>query len=510
MTAIVRDTFLNNEGIFSYIAASILPDDPIPTLFFLKVRPPLAALYAAPAALGFDAFAIVHGLVAAAAVPLTAVLARANGLRWPNLAAMLVAASSLLIACAASGVGNSDALTLGVLAAVCLFAWRRPLLAGVVAAVLPLARAEMTLLVIPLAIYAVLAGAQVRLRFLAGLFAPLVAYAVLGAIYHEDVIWFLHHPPHVTHSVPYSEIMGRQMFGGDPHKVTLTLVTITPAVGMLLFLKPSTLTRPEWTILGFLSLFLGILSVLPGLSPLNFGDMPRYVVPALPFIALLSCRGIETLADGSGSERARTFGVVVLGVLLVVAHFQDAQHDAPALLWAVAGWSAVAVLAASPWHRAVPWLVVALAAVAAPFSMDATRLALRQDTRDLGLYLIAHAERDTQVLTNVPELPLWLERNGGEHLDVHHVLAADQRYELDTLANDAVGQREAAYALLRRHWYGPIVFGEDVEATLRAGTWLALREDARTTHVIDPRWLEGRSETIDLGERVSVVRVTAP
>lgn len=510
VAAVLRDTFLNNEGIFTYISAGMMGSDPVTTLFFLKSRPPIAALYAAPAALGFDAFAIVHALVASAAIPLTAVLSRALGQRWPNLAAALVAASAMLLAGGASGVGNADALTLGVLAAVCLFAWDRPLIAGLLCALLPLARAETTLLVIPLALHAVFRGdARVRWRFLAGLFGVGLAYAALGALYHEDAIWFLHHPPHVTHSVPFSEVMGPQMFGGDPHKVTLTLLTLTPSVGLLLFLRPRSLSHPEQAIGLFLVLFLGILEVLPSVSPLNFGDMPRYVLPAVPFLALFASRAIESLAEGTG-RAAYFIGVAGLLGLLVVAHYQDAEHQAPALLWAVAGWSSILLLASTRYRRAVPLLVLALSFAATPFLIDATRLTQRRDTLVLGRYLLEHASADTVVLTNVGEVPLWLERNGGEHIEAHHLLAADQRYELDSLASDAVGQREAVHALMRRHWYGPIVFPEEIEARLRPGTWLALRGDARTGHILDESLLVGRSETVDLGGGVRLIKVTGP
>lgn len=503
-----QDTFLNNEGIFTFIAARMLPDDPVPVLFLLKLRPPIAALYAGPAALGFDAFGIAHALVAAAAVPLTAVLARALGHERPNLPALVVAASALLLACGAAGVGNADATTLGVLAATCSFAWKRPALAGFLAALLPFARAEMALLTAALALHATIAGGPARLRFWAGLTLPAIVFVGAGAVYHEDPLWLLHHPPHVTHSVPYSEIMGRQMFGGEPHKITLTLLTITPTVGLLIFLRPSVVSWPERTLGGFVLTFVGVLSVLPGTSPLNFGDMPRYVLPSLPFVALLVGSATERLARGL-ERPAQTAGAIVLAALLVLAHVQDALHGAPALLYGVAAWAAVALLSAV-WKRAVPMAVVGIALAGAPLLADATRLRLRRPTPVLGEYLLAEAGPDTTVLTNVPELPLWLARHGGEHVRIHHMIAADQRYELDTLANDAVGQREAAYALLERHWYGPIVWPEEVPDRLRAGTWLALRDDRRTEHILDERQLASRSETIHLGDGIRVVKVLAP
>jgi hypothetical protein len=511
IVAIRTDAFLNNEGIFGYLFAGMVGDDPVATLFFLKSRPPLAAFYALPAALGFDAYAIVHALVAAAAVPLTAVVARSAGQRWPNLPAALVAGSAMLVPCAASGVGNSDGMTLGILAAALLFAWRRPALAGAVCALLPLARAETALLVLALVAHVLVRGGSERWRFLLGLAVPAVVYAAAGAVYHEDALWFVHHPPHVTHRNPQSAIMGRQMFGGEPHMITLNFLLLTPAVGLLVFLRPSRLASMERTFGAFLIVFLGLLSILPAVHPLNFGDMPRYVVPALPFLALLGGRAVESLADGAdAATRGRSLGVLALAGMLVVGDLQEARHDAPALLVAVAGWSLIAFVAGTRARSAVPAIVVALSFAAAPLLVRDSRLALREEIPALGRYLIEHQGERPLVLTNVSELPLWLARNGGRQVDIRHMMAADQRYEVETLANEAVGQDEALRALLRRHWYGPIVFEEEIPRLLRSGTWLALWEDARTSHILDFASLRGRSETVELAEMAWIVRVTAP
>ena len=50
---------------------------------------------------------------------------------------------------------------------------------------------------------------------------------------------------------------------------------------------------------------------------------------------------------------------------------------------------------------------------------------------------------------------------------------------------------------------------EELRARLVAGTWLALRDDARTGHVFDESWLDGRTETVRIGDRMRVIRITA-
>src|SRR5690606_19312730 len=124
---------------------------------------------------------------------------------------------------------------------------------------------------------------------------------------------------------------------------------------------------------------------------------------------------------------------------------QEARQHAPALLLGLIGWSAIALLSATSARRGVPAAVVVAALATAPLLADATRLVLRRPTTALGEYHLAEADSRTVVLTNVAGLPPWLARNGGEPSRIHHMPAADQRYEPDILTNERVGQREAAY-----------------------------------------------------------------
>jgi hypothetical protein len=197
-----------------------------------------------------------------------------------------------------------------------------------------------------------------------------------------------------------------------------------------------------------------------------------------------------------------------LALLFVLAHIQEAQHDAPALLWGVAGWSLVVLLSATSARGLSPLLVVALSVATVPVLLPASRLE-NPETEILGQRLLHDAQPTTIVLTNVAELPLWLERNGGADIDVRHVLAADQRYEIDTLTNDAVGQRARVHALMRAHWYGPVVFSEEIDGLLVPSTWLALRDDARTGHLIDVQAIADRTQRTDLGSGLFILRVVS-
>lgn len=508
----LRDAFLNNEGLFTYVFAQMAADDPLATLFFLKSRPPLAAFYALPASFGLDAFVVAHAAVASAAVPLTAAAARGLGHLQPNLAGALVGASALLVAAGAAGVGNSDAATLVALATALLVTFDRPALAGLAASVLPTAREEATIFVLALAAYA-WTGRSRRdaVRFSVAVVGPLALYAAAGALYHHDLLWFLHHPAHVTHRVPASGVMGAGLYAGGAERVTLRLLVLTPALLLLPFVRPSRLALAERWLGAAAAVFVVLLTVLPSVSTLNFGDMPRYILPALPIVALLVGRAAETLATAEGPTRIHSrVASLVLLLLVLEGHRQATATGASGLLWAAAGAAAVFVVATSALRRSAPLLLLVLACVFGAGSAEATRLSERADTVALGRHILAHAPPGTVILTNVAELPTWVARHGRTDVAVRHLLAADQQFELETLANAEVGQDAALRRLLRRHWYGPIVFPDELEAALEPGTWLALRGDARTGHVLDETWLEGRSETTALEAGTRVVRIEAP
>src|SRR5262245_36556552 len=141
LVAVHAHTFLNNEGVLTWIFAGLMSESPLDMLFLFKARPPISLLYAPVAALGLTPFLWGHVLLAAFAIPVTASLARRFDHESPNLSAALVACSPLYFAGAAAGVQNTDA-ALGLVVVAWLLARERPAVAGCVLSLVVMGRVE--------------------------------------------------------------------------------------------------------------------------------------------------------------------------------------------------------------------------------------------------------------------------------------------------------------------------------------------------------------------------------
>ncbi|MCA9692055.1 MAG: hypothetical protein KC636_20805, partial [Myxococcales bacterium] len=328
--ALIRtDRFLHDEGLLSWFFAGILADEPIATLFFLKARPPLALLYAPISGLGLDVFLWLHVLVAALAIPLMAAVARALGQGAPNLVALALAAPPMMLAAAPSGVGNTDAITGLALALYLLVARRSPAAAGLVAGALPLVRAEITIYVLALALYCL---PRARRRFLYALPAVGLALALAGALYHQDVLWFIHYPPTLTSPGQDTPAFGEHGYAQASLGQTAgALLSIAPLLGLLALLPWRALHPLERALL-LAGLAFGLaIRGLPFTGLFHFDDSPRYALPLIMMMAPLG-RLATTEAEGRGWPAAALYVA-----LLVVGDAIDRAEGSRLLLAAIAG-----------------------------------------------------------------------------------------------------------------------------------------------------------------------------
>lgn len=442
LAAVSSGYFLDDEGILSWIFAGIMSEAPLDVLFFLKARPPISALYAPVAALGLTPFLCVHVLVAAIAIPLTASLARRFGHRNPNLPAALVALSPLAFACAASGVQNSEAM-LGVLCIAWLITRDRPLAAGVVAALLLIARVETAIFVAAVAAYAVVQLGD--RRFLLGTITTLLVFVALGASYHGHLSWPLTYPSSVATNEAI-DASRRAAYGGTLVDFITTLLSLTPVIGAALWMSVKGRPSFELTLIFAALAFVAAIRVLPFTGLVYVDASPRYLLPALPFLCLAVSNAVDTRRGVSG-------------------------------------------VGALPKRVSIPILLL-VAALASPPLLPTTRMFLGHEARRLdelvGWIGESGAPPGAIIVTDYPLLEIWRARRA-PHLDVdiRFLAAPDMVYEATKLTNPATEQLQRLFGT-KRFFYAPWVMIEDV-ASLPGDVYFVLRHrDSRRRDFDDP------------------------
>ncbi len=478
LLAIAFDRYLHDEGLLTWYFAQMTAADPAALLFFQKSRPLLSLLYAPLAllGLGLTSFLVLHALIAAAALPLLAASARALGLgETANLAPALLATSSLWFACGPAGVSNSDAVT-GLCLVVFLWVVReRPLAAGALLGALLFARSELALFALLIGLFALL-HRRTSARLALGL--PLVPalYALCGALYHHELLWFLRFPPALPAPPPATPRFGAEGYGAGLGTTLLALLALTPALPLLpaLRLRPSRAasasasapdlrgargagrpaTDPRVLLFAALALaFLAAIRGLPVLGLFNFDDSPRYILPTLPFAALALAEVAQRWDALAVGRRA------LLGLTLWLALAIAGGAEAGSLpLIAAALLFGVLALARGGRPQLASLALLLSSAALAPATEPTTRMRRADNDPDLpalATWLIDHPEHSARpIVTNVPVLDTWLRRQGLRRAPVYYLLGTDQDYELETLTHADVGQREALRRGLARTFYG--------------------------------------------------------
>ena len=489
LLAVRANTFLNGEGVLTWIFAGQMSEWPLDGLFYLKIRPPLSLFYAPVAVLGRVPFLCAHVILAAGAIPLTAALARHFGQHSPNLPALLVALSPLFVAAAPAGAQNSDAL-LALLLIVWLLARGWPVAAGLLLTAMVLSRIEVAFFGAALAAYA-LATPGLR-RMIVAAAALAVVYALAGAVYHGDLLWPLHYPAFPTAN-PAVGPEARSHYGGDLKDLVTTVLGLTPVVGIGLWAAWRGVPRLE-TLLGATAVaFVLAIRVLP-LTELVYVDAsPRYVLPALPLLCLLVGRGVEQW--GAGWRRDLPRGVALLGVATLLAWplFAGLSRDltwfggsvALLLLAAVGGCLASAALARVARRAAVTALLATAAAIGWAL-LPTTHLYLGTQARRLDESMAwlraAHLPAGTVVVTDHHLLAIWMADYAPETpVDIRHLITPDMVYD-SNLANPATRQPEIMFGP-SRFVYAPWISAEQV-AALPGEVVVVMRRDIHRTDVL--------------------------
>lgn len=494
LEAVWSGRYLHDEGLLTYYFASFVREEPLAALFFQKARPVTAALYAPVSALGFRAFAIAHVAVCAASLPMIAAVARRLGMPWGNVPALVLGASPLFLICAPAGHTNADAVVAIVLGLWLHVVAGRSALSGAVLAAALLIRSEAVVLVAALAVERALAR---DVRWWAGAAAVPLAYALAGAAYHHDLLWLIHYPPALLAPVPHARWVPEAGALAERLNATLTsLLCVTPACALALLPRLERARREERALAVGLAIFVLAIRGLPMVGLFNFDESPRYLLVALPALALLVGRHVEAAREARIDVGHAT---LVLGALAVLATLVAAGGAAslPAL-GAIAA-STLVVALGTPQRAAVAvgaWVALALATF--PLWRGHTRLAPpAHELAALGEWwrsTRAGRSEPTPVVTNFELARAWLQHHGlldEERTPVHFLLQHDMAYELDRLLNANVGQDERIYAAMQLQFYGrPIRAGPGRQVdSWPAGTIVIWLSDDRLGQTLDlPSW----------------------
>lgn len=495
--------FLNDEGLLTHLFALVTSRDPAAGFFLQKSRPPISALYA-PLSGSLDLFFWAHITVGAVGIAALWGASRRLGHRVPLLAPGILALSPLFIGGSVAGLSNTDAVT-----GLCIVAWLhasdRRVAAAVVLGVLPWVRAEVAVLAV---LFAICALRHASWKELAALPAFGLLYGVAGIAYHHDPIWFLHFPPALPEPMPNNPYWADHGGAASLADLVGTAVALTPVLPAVALVRWKSLRSTERLGLWFVLAFVGALVVLPVWQVFNFDTSPRYLLPIVPFVALAIGRAAGGWIDEL--DEPGRFALPLLCVMAILAYAAAASASHPTGLIAV-----TVVVATLTAHRAAAaglasTLLVGLAVCGPWFFADGGQL----DSRASVPHLAPMVDRLGEVVgdgpkvvyTNEPLLASSLARSGRlPNVTVFYIVQEDQRFELERLANPAVGQREALWEAMTPNAYGRPVRPDALRPdTVPVGAIFALTKDSRLPLVMPPERWQGLLQVVAPGYDMTI------
>lgn len=488
----------HDEGLLMYGFARSLSEAFFPSLFFQKIKPALALIYAPVARCGLAPYMAMHVIVAAATLYWTHAIARSLQHKRPWLPVLAVGASPLFTWSAITGVSNSDGVAATALFLYLIQARKNLFAAGLVLGFLPWIRYEQALFSAVLAPWALL-----RFRssaFLTGLVTWPIAYLGSGAIYHRDPLWFLHFLPNVSNLDSGNPVWLAEFAHHDLRSAILSLAMISPAIFAMPLLRTQRLSSLE-RLLAVFSVGFFVAFVVTHLSPRDIGPAftlgfsSRYAVVPLVGVALLLGRVVEA-QELEVTPRARD--TLAAAVMLIFGWFLRATFVVPLLAAAVMG---TFVAAMREGVRKLGVAVIIGALVLLPLHLHKEILEqfpLRDATAEPIVAWLEDHPPAGEIYTNHQLLVPYMVRTDNLLASrTKFMLAVDHQYELVHLSNPANGQRAAVLDALPRSVFGAVVYPEELDpARVRPGTWFILINDARTEQILPPERWKSRLKTI--------------
>lgn len=491
LIAALQPLATHDEGLLMYGFARSLSEAFFPCLFFQKIKPALALIYAPAARLGLVPYMAMHAVVAAATLYWTHAVAQSLHHKRTWLPALVVLFSPLYTWSAVTGVSNSDGVAATALFLYLLQARKNFFAAGFVLGMLPWIRYEQALFCAVLAPWVLF-----RFRspaFLAGVITWPLGYLGAGAIYHHDPLWFLHFLPNVSNLDSGNPVWLAEFASHNARSAIMSLVMVSPAVFFLALLRFKSLQSIERVLaiftLGFFATF-----VVTHLSPRDIGPAftlgfsSRYaIVPIVP-MGLLVGRAIE---QRESDVVPRMRDTVIAAGFLVVGWFFRTTVVVPLFASAAIGAFVAAMRARlTKLALALVGLFVALV-VALDHEEMAQSFPLSDATAEsIAVWLDNHPPQG-DIYTNHQILVPYMNRTQHRFASrTKFLLAADHQFELVHLSNPKNGQTAAVLDAIPRSVFGAVVLPEELETDkVRPGTLFVLIDDARTQQILPPdRW----------------------
>jgi hypothetical protein len=456
---------VHDEGILTWMYASYLARDPVATLFFLKAKPALAAINLPGTLFGVTGFYFGHIAIGAAGVLATAAAARAARLREWGVAALIVASSPMYGLGTGAGFSNVDAAALTAVALSMIF--RSPLPGfgtGLVLALLPCVRFEAGVFAATASVS--LLARDRNPRLLAGLLALPLGYLAAGALWHHDVLWWLHFPAAVrfVRAGVYGAVRD-EVSRASGSSLLYALTTMTPVLGLAALRVRG---APPWVRVALVCIGVFLVAML-GLPQLGaaMGYSQRYLLAVLPVTALVVAWQIERAPSSLGLGALLAVALFALPVLVVS---RSDGATAPFTLSALIASSLFGAMA----FRGYPRLAtVGLVAFVLAWPNAAPPMDAFQPDRGALLakvvgWLRSHPEElgpPRVVVTNLKLLDASLAENKDlPTLHVRCLIQTDNAYELRELTNPENGQRARILALARWRFYGEGVLADEFAA----------------------------------------------
>ncbi len=483
---VYSDYTLNNEGLLTYYWASWARQSFVAVFFFQKVKPVIAALYAPITVLGPHATMLFHTLVAAAAVPMIAAVARALGQARPNLPAAVIALSPVYFFGGPAGVSNVDGMAGIVFSLYLLVARRSPFAAGLVAGALPWIRFETATFAAMVGLYGLFTSGQRRV--IAGLATFPLLYAIGGTIYHGDPLWILHFPGSAPFD-PANPIFANQRIGFRYFLAPAAI--LTPAAAVAAFVRWRGLERIEKALLAYMVLTALLMAVMQITRIGNFGDAPRYMLHLLPPLALLLGRAATAMTSADVSPGRWFFALLLIVWIatrldgLLVPILIAAPGAVLLCAWARKRSLAIAGL-----------LLLVVAGPVLPMRSTLNRDEIARYLAPMAQWLIEHPEQSRGPIYTNSQLLHTYTRDSRPDSPIFFLAGVDTAREVFGLANPDNGQRAEIERLCAVDLYGKTLMPPFDPLDFDPGSLFALRDDPRLSRILDPQIWDPALQTL--------------
>lgn len=481
---IATDYTLNDEGLVTVTTADLARHFPLEVLLVQKSKPVLALLYMPFTMFGIRTLLVAHLLVAAAAIPLAAAVARALRFSLPNVPALVIAASPGYLLAGPAGLSNTDGVVGVTLVLYLLLARRRAVAAGLVLGMLPWVRHELVLFAAVLVAHEALVRRNIRFVAASAVFPAL--YAAVGAFYHHDALWLIHYPPTTMFPMAGNPIWEPVDAGG----ALVGLLAVSP-VALLALAAPWRAMQPvERWLIGYALGWLSLSALMPIWRLANFGFVPRYMLVIVPAVALAAGRSLEAWLEGRPALGRALMATAALAALCYYAGERLTAVALPVLV------GCCLALTAAVLHRyAAAAAAVALIVVSGPFLRVPTQIPHAELARylpEVAAWFREHpAERANVIYTNVPLLAAYLDGAGNvPGLDVRFLLGVDLAWDIENMTSVVSGQREKLPAVLAAGNFNGArgVLPQDLTPqTVADGSLFVFRRDGRLELLMPPQ-----------------------